>query len=73
MVGGQYEMPAGQGYGFGRRFGRGMGRRFGCMPFIQAPAPISREAELQRLTEESSFHEIRMNEIKKRLEALNKK
>ena len=70
---GQCAKPAGHGLGFGRGFGRGMGRRFGCMPFTQAPAPISREEELQLLTEESSFHEIRMNEIKKRLEELNKK
>lgn len=45
-----------------------MGRRFGY-----APAPITKEEELQILTEESSFLESRLNEIKKRLEELSKK
>jgi hypothetical protein len=49
-----------------------MGRRFGGMPYMQGATP-GREEELQILAEESSFLETRLDEIKKRLEALNRK
>ncbi|MFZ2455127.1 MAG: DUF5320 domain-containing protein [Candidatus Altiarchaeia archaeon] len=65
--GGQYARPAGYGLECGRGFGRGMGRRFSC-----ASSLVTKEEELQILTEESSFLESRLNEIKTRLEELKK-
>lgn len=50
-----------------------MGRRFGYAPAAYAPALITKEEELRILTEESSFLESQLNEIKKRLEELAKK
>jgi len=65
-------MGMGRGIGMGRGSGRGMGAGTGFNPPIQSAAPKSKEQELQELKAQAEQASGQLEEIKKRIQELEK-